>query len=129
MDNNVLLLIGRILFGGYFAMMGLNHFMKTKDMTAYAKSKGLPSPKFAVWLTGLLLLAGGLSVLLGYQVYWGVVALVVFLVPVTFKMHQFWKEKDPNMKMAEMVNFMKNMALLGGALMLLSIPTPWMYSI
>ena len=128
MDYSILFLVGRILFGGYFVMSGMNHFMKMGMMSGYAGSKGVPSPKLAVIVTGLLLILGGLGILLGVYIHWAVLALGVFFVPVTFKMHNFWAVKDPQMKMMEMVNFMKNMALLGAALMTLGI-TNWSYSL
>lgn len=98
-------------------------------MANYAQSKGVPSPKISVILTGLLLLLGGLSVLTGYQTDVGLVLLLVFFIPVTFMMHNFWKVEDQQMKMIEMVNFMKNLALVGSILMLFSIPKPWPFSL
>lgn len=83
-------------------------------------------PKAAVIITGILLLLGGLGILLGVYVEWAILALVIFLVSVTFIMHAFWKVQEPNMRMSEMVHFMKNLALLGALLMLLSIPM-WPY--
>lgn len=124
---DILFLIGRILFGGYFVMNGMNHFTKYQMMKGYAGSKGVSGP--LVILTGLLLLAGGLGILLGVYILWAVAALIVFLVPVSFKMHNFWTDTDPNMKMANMVNFMKNMALVGASLMTLAIPQPWVWSL
>ena len=126
MDYSVLVFwLGRLLFGGYFLMMAGNHFMKTEMLTGYAASKGIKSPKLAVYGSGLLLLVGGLGILAGTYVEWAILALVLFLVPTSFKMHAFWHEMDPNMKMSDMVNFLKNMALVGAALMMLSIPMPW----
>ncbi len=121
----ILFVVARLLFGGYFVFNALNHFTHTSAMTGYAQSKGVPAPKLAVTITGLLLLIGGVSVLFGIYPTLGAAALVLFLVPVTFTMHIFWKVKDPQMKMAEMVNFTKNLALVGGALLLLAIPQPW----
>lgn len=128
--QEILFLIGRAIFGGYFVMMSMNHFMKSDMLSGYASSKGVPSSRVAVFLTGLLLLAGGLGVLLGAYIQWAVFSLAVFLLGVSFKMHAFWTEyPDPNMKMTDMVNFMKNMALLGASLMLLAIPEPWAYAL
>jgi len=121
----ILFLVARLLFGGYFVFNALNHFTQTSAMTGYAQSKGVPAPKLAVTFTGLLLLIGGVSVLFGIYPILGATALVLFLVPVTFTMHTFWKIEDPQMKMAEKVNFTKNLALVGGALLLLAIPQPW----
>jgi len=121
----ILFLVARLLFGGYFVFNAVNHFTQTSAMTGYAQSKGVPAPKLAVTFTGLLLLIGGVSVLFGIYPILGATALVLFLVPVTFTMHTFWKIEDPQMKMAEKVNFTKNLALVGGALLLLAIPQPW----
>ena len=126
---DTLFLVGRIIFGGYFINSGINHFMRLKMMSDYAKMKGVPMPSVSVAFTGLILILGGLSMVLGVYPNVGLVLLVVFLIPVSFMMHSFWKIQDPQMKMGEMVNFMKNMALIGAVLMLSAIPTPWPFSI
>ena len=118
--ETTLLYIGRILFGGYFAFSGFNHFKMLDMMSGYAKSKGAPMPKLSVAFSGALLIAGGLSVLFDILPGFGLVALVLFLLPVTFIMHAFWKVQDPAERMHEMVNFMKNIALLGAVLILLA---------
>ncbi|RTG95903.1 DoxX family protein [Thermus scotoductus] len=115
------MLIGRILYGGFFLLNGINHFLMGQAMIGYAQSKGVPAPALAVYGSGILILLGGLSVLLGYQVQVGLWLLVAFLVPVSLTMHNFWAIQDPQQRMVEQVNFMKNMALLGAALMLLSL--------
>jgi len=115
---NTLYLIGKILFGGYFIMNGIMHFMHMKNMVGYSKMKNVPMPSFAVTTTGLLLLLGGLGLLLNIQMYYSLILLLIFLIPVTFKMHAFWSIDDVNQKMAEKVNFFKNLALIGAILMM-----------
>ncbi len=128
---DVLLLIGRILYGGFFIMIGMNHITKRSMMTQYAASKGVPAPGLAVVGSGLLILLGGLSVLLGLWPQYGLWLIVVFLIGVSPQMHNFWAVSDPNQKMAEMVNFLKNVALLGAALALLKAAAeqPWPFSL
>ena len=121
-------LVGRIVLGVYYLFNASNHFRNLNMMAGYAGSKGVPAPKLAVAGTGLLLLLGGLSILLGYQPTIGAI-LVIFLVPVAFMMHNFWAVQDPQMKMIETVNFMKNLALAASALMFLAIPQPWPLSL
>lgn len=123
---DILFLIGRLLFGGFFIMSAISHFTKMEMLAGYSQFKGVPMSKTAVIITGILLLLGGLGILFGVYVEIAVLALAVFLVSVTFIMHAFWKVQDPNMRMSEMVHFMKNLALLGAVLMLLSIPV-WSY--
>lgn len=125
----ILFLIGRIIFGGYFLLNAYNHIFKSAHMIGYAQSKGVPSPKLAIIGSGIVLTIGGLSMLLGLYPVVGVIALALFLIPVSFKMHDFWKIQDPMARMGERIQFEKNMALLGAALMLLAIATPWVYSI
>lgn len=106
-------------------MFGANHFMRLEMLSGYAASKGVPAPKAAVIVTGLLLLVGALTILTGFQPWIGVAALAIFFVPVTFQMHNFWAVEDEQMKMAEMTNFLKNMALFGATLMFVAIQQPW----
>lgn len=125
---DILFLLGRVIFGGYFVMMGMTHFMKGPMFSQYASSKGVPSPKLAVSVSGLFLLFGGLGILLGVYIQAAVLLIAVFLLVVSFKMHDFWRVADPMQKMNEMVNFMKNMAMLGGTVMTLGVPEPWVFS-
>ncbi len=125
----ILFLVGRIILGGYFLMSGFDHFQHLTMMSGYAKSKGVPAASFAVGFSGVLLLLGGLSVVLGAYPTVGLWLLVIFLVPVSIKMHNFWTIADPTQKMGEMINFTKNMALVGAILMLLAMPHPWILSI
>jgi putative oxidoreductase len=120
-----LFLIGRLIFGVYFIFSGLNHFMQMKMMTGYAQSKGVPMPSAAIAITGAMLILGGLSIALGAFPRIGILILFVFLAPVTFMMHNYWKVQDPQAKMGEMINFLKNAALMGALLMMIMIHRPW----
>ncbi len=126
---NILFLIGRIIAAGFFVMAGIHHFTDLNTMAGYAQSKGTPAAKAAVSASGVLLLLGGLSLLLGFHPTVGAVLLVIFLLGVTFKLHDYWTEKEPQAKAAQQVNFMKNLALLGFLLMTLEIPRPWPLSL
>lgn len=126
---DVALLVGRLVFGGYFVLAGVNHFRGWKMLSQYAGAKGTPSPILAVLSTGGLLLAGGISVVTGVYPMIGLMLLALFLLGVTPVMHAFWKETDPMAKMGERVNFQKNAALFGATLALLAIPRPWTWSL
>jgi uncharacterized membrane protein YphA (DoxX/SURF4 family) len=129
MTNAYILLLSRIILGLYFIFNGVNHFRSLNALAGWVQSKKVPAPKFMVVLSGLLLLIGGLTILLGDYVEVGVVALTLFFLPVTFVMHDFWKETDPQMKMMQMINFMKNLALWAAILALLFVPKPWPLSL
>ncbi|MCE5305628.1 DoxX family protein [bacterium] len=114
----LLLFIARVLFSILFIMSSIGHFTQRKSMAEYSKSKGVIAPDIAVIVTGLMLLLGGLSVLLGAYVQIGALLLVIFLVPTAFIMHNFWAIKDPMMKQNEQIHFMQDLALGGAAFLI-----------
>lgn len=115
---DVALLVGRILFGGFFVMGGVMHFMKMKDMTEMTRMRGVPMPGLAVIGTGIVVLLAGLGVVFGVYQSVSLLAIAAFLVVITPIMHPFWSDTDPMMKMVNMQMFLKNMALLGASLAL-----------
>ena len=110
-------------------MNGYSHLKNISGMAGYAQSKGVPYAKIVIIVTGLLLVLGGAGIVLGLFVRLAVLFLIVFLVPVTFKMHQYWKITDPMQKMGEEINFKKNIALIGASIVFLFISMPWPLSI
>jgi putative oxidoreductase len=111
----IVFLIGRILFAFMFVMSGVNHLTKADHMVGYAQFKGVPSPKLAVQGSGVVLLLGGLSVILGVWADLGAIVLAAILVIMAVKMHNFWTIEDPQAKQADMIGFMKNISMAGGA--------------
>ena len=128
MAYDIAFLVGRIFVGVFFLMNGFNHFMKYNMMKGYASSKNVPAAGLAVVVSGLLLVLGGASILLGVWPTVGVVLLLVFLVPTTLMMHNFWAVGEQE-KMNQMIQFMKNTALVGFLLMILAVAQPWVYSL
>ena len=111
----IVFLIGRILFAFMFVMSGVNHLTKADHMVGYAQFKGVPSPKLAVQGSGVVLLLGGLSVILGVWADLGAIVLAAILVIMAVKMHNFWAIEDAQAKQADMIGFMKNISMAGGA--------------
>ncbi len=124
-----LFLISRILYGGFFLKAGLGHLTGLNGMSQYAAGRGVPNAKFMVAVSGLMIILGGLGIVLGVYVNLSVLLIILFLLPVTFIMHSYWKDNDPAMKMGNKVNFEKNLALLGAALAYLFISAPWPLSL
>lgn len=122
-------LAGRLIFGGYFLYNGINHFLEREPLVEYARSKGVQEPEAAVAGSGLLILAGGLSILSGAFPKLGAGLIAAFLLGVSPRMHAFWREHEPQQRMNEMVNFSKNMALVGASLLAAGQPQPWPASI
>ena len=117
-------LLGRLFFVLIFLMAGPNHF--SGQTIAYAASQGVPLASIAVPLSGVLAIVGGLSILLGYRARIGAWLIALFLVAVTPMMHKFWTITDPMMQQMQMIMFMKNLAMLGGALLISQFGAgPW----
>jgi putative oxidoreductase len=109
-------LLGRVLYSFIFIMAAPGHF-KAGEI-AYAASAGVPMANILVPLSGAIALLGGLSVLLGYKAKCGAWLLVIFLVPVTLMMHKFWGIPDPMAAQMMQIMFLKNVSMLGGALLI-----------
>lgn len=120
MAYEIALLIGRVLFGGYFAFSGLNHFMNSDQLSGWVKSKGFPASDLLVYSSGLMLLAGGLGITAGAYPVVSVILLGIFLAAVTPTFHDFWNFEGEE-RQNHQVNFLKNLALIGALLMALSL--------
>jgi len=108
--------LGRLLFALIFINSIIGHF--SSGSIAYAQQAGVPMATLLVPLSGVLAFAGGLSIALGYRARLGAWLLVLFLVPVTLKMHAFWAVPDPMMAQMQQVMFFKNVSMLGAALLI-----------
>jgi putative oxidoreductase len=122
-------LLGRLVFGGFFLYSGIHHFVDRKMLAQYAAAKKVPVPDVAVMASGAMMIMGGASILSGVKPKWGALAIMGFLAGVSPMIHDFWSHQDPNQRQAEMVNFTKNLALLGGALALMGVEEPWPVSV
>ncbi|HET6990724.1 MAG TPA: DoxX family protein [Bacteroidia bacterium] len=113
-----IVLTGRIFFSLIFLMTIMSHF--SAGAASYASSAGVPMAYFLVPVSGIIASVGALSIILGYKAKIGAWLIVIFLIPVTLIMHKFWGLSDPmQMQMQmQMAMFMKNIALLGAALMI-----------
>jgi putative oxidoreductase len=113
----ILPLVGRALFAAIFLSAFFGHFKA--ETIGYAKQTGLPAASVLVPASGILAGAGALSILLGYDARIGAALIALFLIPVTFTMHNFWAIKDPMMARMHQAMFFKNLAMLGAALMIM----------
>jgi putative oxidoreductase len=108
--------LGRAAFSAVFVLFGPMNI--SPQGIAEAAQQGVPLPQLLAPLAGLISLVGGLSVLLGYRARLGAWLLVLFLVPVTAMIHNFWAVKDPMMAQMQLGFFMANLSRLGGALLI-----------
>jgi putative oxidoreductase len=98
---------------------GINHFTKLDAMAGYAQFKKVPAAKAAVVISGLALLLGGLSIVLGVWADLGGLVSSVVLAAMAFKMHDFWAQADA--KQNESIAFFKNISMAGAALYMFAV--------
>ena len=113
--TGAVVLAGRVFFALIFILAGLNHF--SKQTIAFAASQGVPLASLAVPLSGVIAVVGGLSILLGYRARLGAWLIVLFLAGVT-PLHNFWAVHDPMLAQIQMTMFLKNISMIGGALLI-----------
>lgn len=112
-------LAGRILFAIMFFNSGLvGHILGRKGTAAYARQNRVPLPEVSVVASGAMILVGSVLVALGAWGDLGALLIAAFLVVITPVMHAFWRESEPMGKQLQQVNFLKNVSLLGAALVL-----------
>jgi len=109
-------LLGRVFYSLIFIEATPGHF--SGNSIRYAAQHGVPAPQLLVPAAGILALIGGVSVLVGFRARVGAWLLVLFLVPVTLMMHNFWAVGDPAAAQLQKIMFLKNIGLLGGALLI-----------
>ena len=115
----VLVEIGRILYGGVLVTLGLNNYLKLEGKTHLAETKGIPFPRASVILSTAVITLGGFLIMINFWIGIGVLCVWVFLVPATIKVHNFWTLEAGVTKEIDMLHFVKNIALLGASLAML----------
>lgn len=113
--------LGRLLFGGVLAFNAIDNLRNLEGRIAYAEAKGAPRPDISVPAISGGLLAGSIGIALWRLPSAAAAGVVGFLAGVTPVMHDFWNEDDPEGYQQEMIQFLKNVALLGAALALLGL--------
>ncbi len=123
MDLEIVLLVGRAVFGLYWVSAAVQNLIGLEKGAASVGAKGVPYPKFSLVATAPVLIASGISITLGFYAGVASVALIAFLVPASIFRHHFWNVPDPEEAVGERRNFEKNVALIGALLLILYFGT------
>jgi putative oxidoreductase len=112
-----LLVLGRVLLSAIFILSGVGKIPHFTDIAGMMASKGIPLATVALVITLLIEIGGGLMVLTGFKARYAALVIALWLVPVTLVFHHFWGIPEAA-KQDQMVNFLKNVAIMGGLLIL-----------
>lgn len=111
---------GRAIFAAVLGFLAVGNLLDLSGSIEYAQFKGVPAASIAVPLGSLLLLAGAAGVALGVSPGIAALAVILFLVGVTPLMHDFWTMEGQDRE-NEMVHFLKNVGLVGAALVFVGL--------
>ncbi|HVV88020.1 MAG TPA: DoxX family protein [Kofleriaceae bacterium] len=112
-------LIGRLLMSSIFLVSGFHKLVDPSGTIAAMSSQGVPAPGVLLWIAAFAELAGGVALLTGFLTRLGALGLFLYLIPTTLVFHRFWDASGP-MAMLQQANFLKNLTIMGGLLMLVA---------
>jgi putative oxidoreductase len=112
-------LIGRILIAAIFLVSGLAKLTDTPGTVAHMTAAGIPYPDTLALIAGGAELLGALAIATGFLARVAGLGLLLYLIPTTLIFHAFWNAADQE-RMTQMVNFMKNLAIIGGLAVLMA---------
>ena len=125
--TNAAALVGRILLALIFITSGFGKLTGFDGTVGYIASKNLPMPQVAAIIAIVVELGGGLLLAIGYKARWAALAIGIFTLAAGFLFHDFWNA-DAAQKMAQSINFWKNVSITGGMLMVFAFG-PGRYSV
>src|ERR1700728_1913438 len=115
--NDITTLAGRILISVMFLISGFFKLGGYAQVVGYAAAMHLPAPGVAIAVAAAIELGCGLAVLVGFRTRFAAWLLFLYLIPVTYFFHNFWAVQGQEQQ-TQMVSFLKNVAIMGGLLVL-----------
>lgn len=120
-----LTLAGRILMAILFLASGLSKVSKFQATVLYVASKGVLFPEVALAAAAAVELLGALLLIVGWRAAWVAILLAGYCVVTAVLFHNFWAV-PPDQLVAQQVNFLKNLSIAGGLLMVAGLGAgPW----
>jgi putative oxidoreductase len=119
--QGILAVLGRVMLSTIFLMSAVgNKIPHFKDVADLMGLKGIPAPQLMLVGAIVFLIAGSLSIILGFKSRIGATLLLIFLVLATYYFHDFWKATDPAAAQEQMIQFMKNLGLMGAMVLIIA---------
>src|SRR5262245_58909730 len=114
--SNAAALVGRILPALIFITSGFGKITGFEGTVGYIASKGLPLPQLGAIIAIIVELGGGILLVIGYKARWAALALAIFTLATAIFFHNYWAVEAAE-KLAQNINFWKNISMAGGMLM------------
>jgi putative oxidoreductase len=113
----VALLLGRLALASIFLVSGFGKLTNLAGFVQYLAAQGVPAP----WALGVVAACvdfGGLAIAAGFRARWAALLMAAFTVVAALIAHRFWEVQDAAARMGQQIHFMKNVAIVGGFLVL-----------
>jgi putative oxidoreductase len=117
MNSTVVPLIGRILIAALFLVAGVGKAMAFAGTAGYLAKLGFPAPEVMTAIAIAIEAGGAILLILGWKTRWVALGLAIFVVIATLAAHRFW-EVDASQLVNQRTQFLKNLAIIGGLLLL-----------
>jgi putative oxidoreductase len=115
---NAIWLLARCLIGGLFLQSGTGKLMGLDAFAAGLAKNGVPMPDIAATIGATVEFCGGLAIVIGLQTRYAALLMVAFTIVATLISHRFWELAEPAARRQQAVQFGKNIAIIGGFLLL-----------
>jgi len=126
-SSNGAALVGRILLALIFIASGFGKITGFEGTVGYIASKGLPLPQLGAIIAIIVELGGGILLVIGYKARWAALTLAIYTLAAGLIFHNYWAAEAAQ-KMAQQINFWKNISITGGMLMVFALG-PGRYSV
>ncbi len=119
--QGILAVLGRVMLCTIFFLSAVGNKIPNFKAVAEAMEKeGVPAPQIMLVGAIVFLIAGSISVVVGFKARIGAALLLVFLILATYYFHDFWTLTDPQAKQDQMIQFMKNLGLMGAMVLIIA---------
>ena len=115
-----LLLLGRVLIGSIFVVSGYAKITAVAAFAASLEKRGVPFASTLAVIGACVEFFGGLAIVLGVEVRYVAALMVAFVIVATLISHRFWDIQDAAARQAQVTQFSKNVAIIGGFVMLVA---------
>jgi len=126
--RSTIALIGRILLSAIFLVSGFAKLTDPSGTMAHMEKAGISHAETLLYIAAFAELLGGLSILLGALTRLGAAGLFVYMIVISVVMHKFWGGLPADVAKMQMVQFTKNICIMGGLAMVVAFG-PGRYSI
>lgn len=117
--QDTVLLLARVMLGAIFVQSGFGKLTGLAGFTASMEGMGVPMASVAAPIGACVEFFGGLAIVLGAWTALAAILVAGFTVAASLIAHRFW-DAPADQRMMQTIQFMKNVAIVGGLLTLVA---------